>query len=123
MNDGIDKTKYLGEDIILKFPTANKLAQIMVSLGKGCLFFKRDLKRYYRQIFVNSVDAVKLGYQFQDNIYFDATLPMGMISSAYLAQRITYALTFILQRKEFWESIILMTYGVLLLKSQQSLIF
>ena len=81
VNDGIDKTKYLGEDIILKFPTVDKLAQIMVSLGKGCLLFKRDLKRYYRQIFVDPVDAVKLGYRFQDNIYFDAALPMGMTSS------------------------------------------
>ena len=96
VNDGIDKTKYLGEDIILKFPTVDKLAQIMVSLGKGCLLYKTDLKRYYRQIFV---DPVKLGYWFKNNIFFDATLPMGMTSSAYIAQRITNALTFILQEK------------------------
>ena len=63
------------------------------------LLLKRDLKRYYRQIFVDPVDAVKLGYWFQDNIYFDTALPMGMTSSAYIAQRITNALTFILQEK------------------------
>ena len=99
MNDGINKTKYLEENIILKFPTVDKLAQIMVSSGKGCLLFKRDLKRYYRQLFVDPVDAVKLGYRFQNNIYFDAALPMGMTSSAYIAHRITNALTFILQEK------------------------
>ena len=89
----------MGEDIILKFPTVDKLAQTMVSLGKGCLLFKRDLKRYYRQIFIDLVDAVKLGYRFQNNIYFDATLSMIMTSSAYIAHRITNALTFILQEK------------------------
>ena len=87
------------QDIILKIPTVDKLAQIMVSLGKGCLLFKRDLKRYYRQISLDPVDAVKLGYRFQNNIYFDATLPMGMTSSANIAQRIINALTFILQEK------------------------
>ena len=71
----------------------------MVSLGKGCLLFKQDLKRYFGQIFVDPVDAVKLGYYFQNNIYFDAALPMGMTSSAYIAQRITNALTFILKEK------------------------
>ena len=99
VNDGIDKTKYLGRDIILKFSTVDRLAQIMVSLGKGCMLFKRDLKRYYRQIFIDPVDAVKLGYQFQDNLYFDAALPLGMTSSAYIAQRITSALTFVMQEK------------------------
>ena len=44
VNDGIDTTKYLCRDIILKFPTVDRLAQIMVSLGKGCMVFKRDLK-------------------------------------------------------------------------------
>ena len=99
VNDGIDETKYLSRDIILKFPTVDRLAQIMVSLGKGCMLFKRDLKRYYREIFIDHVDAVKLGYWFQDNLYFDAALPMCMISSAYIAQRITSALTFVMQEK------------------------
>ena len=71
----------MSRDIILKFPTVDK----------------RDLKRHYRQIFVDPVDAVKLGYRFQDNIYFDVALPMGMTSSAYIAQRITSALTFVMQ--------------------------
>ena len=46
VNDGEDKTKYLGEDRVLKFPTVDKLAEIMVSKGVGCLMSKRDLKKY-----------------------------------------------------------------------------
>ena len=40
----------------------------MVRKGVGCLMFKRDLKRYYRQIFVDPVDAVKLGNMFDENV-------------------------------------------------------
>ena len=61
--------------------------------------FKRDLKRYYRQIFIDLVDAVKLGYMFDDKMYFDAAQPMGLISSAYIAQRITNAVIFILRKR------------------------
>ena len=99
VNDGLDKTKYFREDIVLKFPTVDKLAEIMVSKGVGCLMFKRDLKRYYRQSLVDPVDAVKLGYMFEDEMFFDAALPMGLTSSAYIAQRITNAVIFILRNR------------------------
>ena len=94
VNDGVDKSKYLGKDIVLKFPTVDKLAEVMVRKGVGCLMFKRDLKRYYRQIFVDLVDAVKLGY-----MYFDAALPISLTSSAHIAQRITNAVIFILRKR------------------------
>ena len=99
VNDGLDKTKYLGDDIVLNFPTVDKLAEIMVKKGIRCLMFKKDLKRYYRQIFVDPVDAVKLGYMFENEMYFDDALPMGVTSSAYIAQRITNAVIFILREK------------------------
>ena len=62
MNDGIDKSRYLGEDIVLKFPSVHRLAEIMVKKGKGCLLFKCNLKHYNRQIFVDPVVAARLGY-------------------------------------------------------------
>ena len=93
VNDGVDKTKYM------KFPTVDKLVEILVSKGVGCLMFKRDLKIYCRQIFVDPVDAVKLGYMFEGEMFFDAALSMGLMSSAYIAQRITYAVIFFLRKK------------------------
>ena len=45
------------------------------------------------------MDAVKLGYMFDGEMYFDTVLPMGLTSSAYFAQRITNAVIFILRKK------------------------
>ena len=81
VNDGIDKMIYLGVKVDWDLPTVDTLADIMVKKGVGSFLFKRDLKRYYRQIFVDPGDIPKLSYQFDNLLYFDATLPMGMTSS------------------------------------------
>ena len=101
VNDGIDRTLYLGLKIEWDLPTVDTLAELMVSKGIGCLLFKRDLKHYYRQIFVDPADIPKLGYQFQGELYFDATLPMGMTSSCYIAQRISSAISFLMNKRGF----------------------
>ena len=101
INDGIDKTKYLESDIELRFPTVDNLIKIVLRKGKNCLLFKRDLKRYYRQIFVDPSCIYLLGYTFGGHIYFDAALPMGLTSSAYIAQRVSSALIFAFQQKRF----------------------
>ena len=45
INDGINKDTYLGKPTNLKYPSINKLVEIIFKKSKGCLFFKRDLKR------------------------------------------------------------------------------
>ena len=97
VNDGIDKTIYLGVKVDWDLPTVDTLANIMIKKGVGSLLFKRDLKCYYRQIFVDPGDIPKLGYQFDDYLYFDATLPMGMTSSCYVAQRVSDAISFLIK--------------------------
>ena len=101
VNEGIDKTKYLGLEIEWKLPTVDTLANLMVLKGVGSLLFKRDLRRYYRQIFVDPSDVAKLGYYLDDLLYFDATLPMGMTSSCYIAQRVSSMITFIMQQQGY----------------------
>ena len=97
INDGIKKDFYLDEQICLKYPTVDKLVEIVKKKGKGCMLFKRDLCRFYRQIPVCPKDYNKLGVIFEDQWYFDRVLVMGCRSSCYLAQRITNALKYILQ--------------------------
>ena len=101
INEGIDKTKYLGLEITWKLPTVDTLANLMVMKGVGSLLFKRDLRRYYRQIFVDPADVAKLGYYLDDLLYFDTTLPMGMTSSCYIAQRVSSIITFIMQQRGY----------------------
>ena len=101
VNEGINKTTYLGVNVDWRLPTVDTLAQLMIKKGVGSLLFKRDLKRYYRQIFVDPSDAVKLGYYVDDMIYIDSTLPMGMMSSCYIAQRVSLIIPFIMQQRGY----------------------
>ena len=98
MNDGIDKTIYLGVKVDWDLPTVDTLAYIMITKGVGSLLFKRNLKHYYRQIFVDPGDIPKLGYQFDSYLFFDATLPMGMTSSCYVAQRVSNTISFLREK-------------------------
>ena len=40
INDGIKKDCYLDEQICLKYPTVDKLVEIVKKKGKGCMLFK-----------------------------------------------------------------------------------
>ena len=53
MNSGIDKNVYMGETISLLYPSLDSLTAFIVKRGPGALIFKTDLKRAYRQIFVD----------------------------------------------------------------------
>ena len=43
INDGIKNDCYLNEQICLKYPTVDKLVEIVKKKGKGCMLFKQDL--------------------------------------------------------------------------------
>ncbi|KAK3726496.1 hypothetical protein QZH41_003891 [Actinostola sp. cb2023] len=61
----------------------------------GALIYKRDLRRAYRQFPVDPFDYPLLGYRWNDELYFDVVLPMGLRSAAMACQRITNAVCFI----------------------------
>ena len=89
VNDGIDKHTYQGEEIQLTYPAADKLVEMIVKKGRGCKLFKRDLRRAFRQFFVDPGDISLLGYVWEDHYFFDVVLAMGCRSSPYICQRIS----------------------------------
>ena len=98
VNDGISKDFFLGEPVELTHPTVDDIADRIVQLGPGCLLFKRDLKRAYRQLPVDPFDYPLLGYSWRDKLFFDVRLPMGLRSAAMACQRVTNAVCFMLSR-------------------------
>ena len=98
VNDGISKDFFLGEPVSLTYPTVDDIAARIVKLGPGCLLFKRDLKRAYRQLPVDPFDYPLLGYSWRDKLFFDVRLPMGLRSAAMACQRFTNAVCFMLSR-------------------------
>ena len=67
--------------------------QSMVSrlneLGPGCLLYKRDLKRAFRQFSIDPGDYSYTGVSWEGGIYLDPRLAMGLRSASYCCQSIT----------------------------------
>ena len=63
--------------------------------GQGCMIFKRDLKRGYRQLAVDPAGIHLLGYKWRGHVYFDRVLNMVLRYAAYMCMRTTYAIAYI----------------------------
>ena len=85
MNSSVCKYNYLNENINFRLPPVDKLVKIVKMKGKGCMMFKRDLKKAYRQIFVDPGNTCipLLGFTFEGLYYFDITFSMGATMAAY----------------------------------------
>ena len=92
INDAIPDHIYLSEQYSLVYPTINTIADQVALLGRGCLLFKRDLRQGYRQFPIDPFDYL-LGYWWNDALYFDAVLSMGIKTAAMACQRSTSAVS------------------------------
>ena len=97
INDFISKDWYLGEKIKLTYPKVDDLVNIIKIKGRHCLLFKRDLKRAYRQIWIDPGDASLLGYSFNGQFYWDKVLSMGLRSAALICQKVTNSINYMCQ--------------------------
>ena len=61
VNEFVSKDFYLGKKVTLTYPGVDDLVAILKTKGKGCLLFKRDLKRAYRQIGIDISDSSLVG--------------------------------------------------------------
>ena len=86
----------------LTFPKVDDFAVRIFILGKGCMMFKVDLSRYFRQLPLDPGDNSLIGCVIDGNIYFDTVLPMGMRSAPYITQRVTNAIAYLHRQMEFF---------------------
>ncbi|CAC5393055.1 unnamed protein product [Mytilus coruscus] len=101
INGYIDKDSYLGNEVHLKYPNVDALVELIKKHGRNCLIFKRDLSRAYRQIFIDLHDVHLVGYKWNDHLYFDRVLSMGLRSAAHICQRVTNAVAFMFRQMGF----------------------
>ena len=101
VNDGILPNVLDGSEFQLSYPTVDSIAALVVQKGPGCLIYKRDLKRAYRQFRVDPYDFPLLGFKWEDQYFFDIVLPMGLRSAAMACQRITNAVSYICAQHGF----------------------
>ena len=62
VNDGTPSDSYLGAPLSLRYPTIDDIVHAVVTLGRGCYLYKRDLRKAYRQFPVDPKDYPFLGY-------------------------------------------------------------
>ncbi len=91
VNDGIPKQVYLGQPLQLKFPGVDILAANIVQCGTGCLLFKTDLRRAYRQLPVCPLDYPLLGLYWEGEFWTDLRMPFGIRTGAMACQRTSNA--------------------------------
>ena len=98
VNDHISKDVYLGEKIDLVYPKVDDYISIIKQKGKGCLLFKTDLRRAYRQLPICPSSYNLVAFIWKKHIFCDTVLSMGSRSSAFCCQRFTNALSFIMYK-------------------------
>ena len=96
VNDFISKDKYLQEKVDLVYPKVDDLVDLVKLKGPGCYLFKKDLKKGFRQVFIDPGEYSRVGFKFKGNLYFDTVLSMGLRSSAHIFQRVTNAVTYMM---------------------------
>ena len=101
VNAAIDKDSYLGESTDLSYPGIDVLVRLIRRKGRGCLLFKKDLWKCYRQIYMDPGSILWLGFVVDNKHYFDVVLSMGLRIVCYIAQRISNALIYLYKRLSF----------------------
>ena len=99
VNAGIPKDTFLGLEYQLRYGSFDDFADLVVGQGQGCLMFKRDLSRAFRQIYVCPSAYHLLGFQWQGKLYFDLVFPFGLRSACVACQRTTEAISYIYKNK------------------------
>jgi len=49
VNDGIPSDTYLGEPLVLPYPTIDDIVDSVATLGRGCFLYQCDLRKVYHQ--------------------------------------------------------------------------
>ena len=96
VNDFINKDEYLGEKTDLVYPKVDDFIELIKAKGRGCLLYKLDLRKAFRQISVCPGQFNVVSFIWKKHIFCDTVLSMGARSAAYCCQRMTNAISFIM---------------------------
>ena len=101
VNSAIPLNTCLDSPFKLRLPGIDRLCELILSKGRGCLIYKKDLQRAYRQIPIDPRDYHLLGFNFDNQFYFDTRCPFGLRTSAMICQRTTKAVIYIFTQSDF----------------------
>ena len=85
----------------MNYPIIDAIVSAIASLSQGCMLYKRNLRKAYRQFPIDPHDNHLFGYTWNSQFYFDTVLTMGLSSAAMACQRSTSEVTLILNQRGF----------------------
>ena len=101
VNQGIPADTYLGEEYKLCYPTVDDLAGLILARGQGCLLYKLDISRAYRQLRSDPLDWPLLGLHWPSAdgaFWIDTAIPFGLRTGAMFCMRTTNAVKYMMQQ-------------------------
>ena len=81
------------------YTSVDNVAEAVLSMGKGSLLAKMDIKEAYRIVVIHPQDRPLLGMKWQESIYVDKTLPFGLRSAPLLLSALGDALMWMMQKR------------------------
>ena len=115
VNDGIQKDMYCGAPIKLKYPTIDSLAKRIMELknssNEKILLWKWDIERAFCWVPLCPSSYRYIGIRWENLIWFDKFVPMGLRTASYIFQRISNSIVFIHSNNGFWSIAYLDDYG------------
>ena len=79
----------------------DNVISLILEKGRGCLLYKRDMRKAFRQIRVDPGDIHLLSFKWKGMLYSDTVLAMGLRSAAYICQRLTNGVAYICKNEGF----------------------
>lgn len=101
INMGISNDWFLDQPVNLHYPSVLTLAEIVRTKGRGCLMFKTDLAKCYKQFSIQPNDWHYCAISWKHAYYVYIRQIFGLRSSAYACQRVTSAITYLMQQNSY----------------------
>ena len=99
VNSRIPKTSLYCSLFKLKLRNPATFAQKILKYGKGCLLYKVDLSRAYRQLQSDPLDWPFLMLHWEDQSFLDISISFGLRHGTSACQRTTEAVSAIAQEE------------------------
>ena len=93
VNSGNPRNSLDGAPFKLRLPNPATLAAKILEYGPGCLLYKVDLSRAYRQLRTDPLDWPFLMHQWDHQHYLDISIPFGLRHGASACHRTTEAVS------------------------------
>ena len=97
VNDGVNKSVYLGLQLEMHYPTVDKIIKQLNVIGPSANIFKVDISRAFHHIQIVLGDIDLLGLQHQGKYFIDLSLPFGYKLGSFFFMKVSDAVRYIMK--------------------------